>query len=202
MSHYKYLSDEALEVIARRIINSYDPSLLHTPTLIPVESILEQVYGLTLEFQCIRKNGRILGETVFENTMIPIYERRGSEGYKLIPVKAGTVIIDVSLINQRSAGRFRYTCAHELAHWVIDKNYFTELSLTAAMTRNMRSSETDMAIERQADRLACRILMPRNMVKKAYHANRNNNVIETLSDLFGVSRQAMKIRLKELKLLY
>ena len=201
MSH-RYRSDETLEAIARKIINSYDPSLLHTPSFIPVESILERVYGLTLEFVYIRNNGRILGETVFEDAMIPIYERRNKEGYKLIPVKAGTVIIDASLINQRNAGRFRYTCAHELAHWVIDKDYFMELGLTAAMTKAVRSSETDAAVERQADRLACRILMPRVMVKRAFIKHRNNNAVETLTDLFGVSRQAMKIRLEELNLLY
>ena len=199
--NHRYRSDETLEAIARKIINSYDQSLLHTPSFIPVESILERVYGLTLEFQYIRNNGRILGETVFEDAMIPIYERRDKEGYKLIPVKAGTIIIDASLINQRGDGRFRYTCAHELAHWVIDKNYFTELGLTAAMTKAVRSSESDAAVERQADRLACRILMPRVMVKRAFHANRNNNALEALTELFGVSRQAMKIRLEELNLL-
>lgn len=202
MSHYKCRSNETLEVIARKIITAYDPSLLHTPSFIPVESILERAYGLTLEFQYIRKNGRILGETVFEDAQVPIYEHKNKEGYKLIPVKAGTVIIDASLVNQRSTGRFRYTCAHELAHWVIDKDYFTQLGLTAAMTKAVRSSETDIAVERQADRLACRILMPRVMVKRAFQVNRNSNAIETLMDLFGVSRQAMKIRLEELNLLH
>ena len=201
MSHYRHRSNETLEAIARKIINSYDPSLLHTPSYIPVETIMEKAYGLTLEFQYIRKNGRILGETVFEDAQIPIYDRMSGEGYKLIDVKAGTVIIDASLTNQRSTGRFRYTCAHELAHWVIDKNYFMELGLTAAMTKAVRSSESDIDVERQADRLACRILMPKNMIKRAFHANRNNNATETLADLFGVSRQAMKIRLEELGLL-
>jgi Zn-dependent peptidase ImmA (M78 family) len=40
------------------------------------------------------------------------------------------------------------------------------------------------------------------MVKRAFHANRNNNAVETLAGIFGVSRQAMKIRLEELNLLY
>ena len=197
---YRY---EALEVIARQIISKYDRNLLNEPAPIPVELIMERVYGLTIEFQYIRKNGRILGETVFEDCMIPIYERRNNEGYKLVPVKAGTVIIDASLYNNRSDGRFNYTCSHELSHWVIDKNYFTQLGETAAMTKKaLRSSETNAAVERQANRLGSYILMPKGTVKMAYYRHRtDNNVVAALADLFAVSRQAMEIRLNEMGLL-
>ena len=196
--------NEALEAIARKVITKYDPGLLHAPAPIPVEKIIEKVYRLTIEFQYIRNNGRILGETIFEDCMIPIYERENGEGYKLVPAKAGTVIIDASLIHNRGDGRFRYTCGHELAHWVIDKEYFTQIGETAAMTQKaVRSSEADTAIERQADRLACRILMPKGTVKMAFHKNRNSGkVIADLAELFGVSRQAMEIRLDEMGLLY
>ena len=71
---YRIYRNEALEVIARGIISKYDPSLLIEPAPIPVESIMEKVYGLTIEYQYIRKNGRILGETIFEDCMIPIYD--------------------------------------------------------------------------------------------------------------------------------
>ena len=101
-------NDHTLENLARRIITGYDSGLLREPAPIPVEEIIEKSYGLTIEFQHIRNNGRILGETVFEDAMIPIYDNEGN-GYKLVPVKAGTIIIDVSLMNHRSDGRFRYT---------------------------------------------------------------------------------------------
>jgi Zn-dependent peptidase ImmA (M78 family) len=195
--------NEALDVIARKVIAQYDPSLLHTPAPIPVDTIIEKVYGLTLEFQFIRKNGRVLGETVFEDALIPIYDRNSGEGYKLVPVRAGTVIIDASLLNQRNDGRFRYTCAHELSHWVIDRNYFMQLGETAAMTEKaLRSSEVNDAIERQVDRLACRILMPKGTLKSAYFdiCRKSSNVSAPLAEFFGVSRQAMEIRLNELGL--
>ncbi len=193
---------EALEAIARKVISQYDPRLLHAPSPIPVESIIEQVYGLTMEFQFIRSNGRVLGETVFETAMVPIYERdRG--GYKLIPVKAGTVIIDASLIHNRGDGRFRFTCAHELAHWVLHKEFYTQRGETAAMTSVVRSSETDAAIERQADRLGCYLLMPKGAVKMAFYNTNGSagNKTTALAELFGVSRQAMQIRLEEMRLL-
>jgi Zn-dependent peptidase ImmA (M78 family) len=203
MSIHQY-SNEALEAIARNIVSKYDPALLHSPVPIPVETIMEKAYGLTLEFQYIRKNGRILGETVFEDSLIAIYERKNNEGYKLVPIQAGTVIIDASLINNRGDGRFRYTCSHELSHWVIDKEYFTQIGESAAMTKKaVRSSEADSLIERQADRLACRILMPKGTVKMAFYRYRTEcNVVAALAELFGVSAQAMKIRLTEMGLLY
>lgn len=201
MSYY-LRNDFALENIARRIIVQYDPALLHTPAPIPVDAIMEKVYDLTIVFHNIRNDGRVLGETVFEDALIPIYERKNSEGYKLIPVKAGTVIIDSSLLNCRNDGRFYYTCGHELAHWVIDKNYFSELGETAAMTKAARSSELDRRIERQADRMTSYLLMPKGTLKMAFYRNRHEkDVITVLAEQFRVSRQAMKIRLTEMGLL-
>jgi len=196
-------SYEALETISRNVISQFDRCLLDTPAPIPVEIIMEKVYGLTIEFQHIRKNGRILGETVFEDAMIPIYDKRTGEGYKLVPMPAGTVLIDASLLNCRADGRFRYTCAHELSHWVIDKNYFTQLKETAAMTKAVRSSETDAAVERQANRMASCLLMPKGTLKMAFHHNRNQmDIVDYLAKFFCVSGEAMKYRLIDLGLLY
>lgn len=198
----RYYRTETLEAIARRVISHYDVSLPGEPAPIPVETIMEKVYGLTIEFQFIRNNGRVLGETVFEDAMVPIYERMDEAGYKLIPVTAGTVIIDASLISNRNDGRFRYTCAHELAHWVIHKELYTQSGETAAMTEAARSSETDKAIEWQADRLGSYLLMPKGVVKMAFHQNRTHrSVVDLLAQLFGVPRQAMAIRLNEMRLL-
>jgi len=197
-----YYPKATLESIARHIISQYDGSLLAAPAPIPVESIMEKVYGLKMDFQFIRNNGRVLGETVFEDMAVPIYERENQEGYKLIPVTAGTVIIDASLINNRGDGRFRYTCAHELAHWVIHKGFYTQSGETAAMTKTVKSSESDKTIERQADRLGSYLLMPKGVVKMAFYRNRNDrNITDTLAMLFGVSRKAMEIRLEEMRLL-
>ena len=195
-------NDNTLESIARTIITRYNPALLRYPAPIPVEEIIEKVYGLTIEFQCIRKNGRVLGETIFEDAMVPIYDRRSGEGYKVVAVKAGTIFIDVSLMNKRGNGRYRWTCAHELAHWVEHREYFKQLGETAAMTKITRSSEVDRTIERQADRLTNYFLMPKGTVKMAFFRNRTaDDISATLAEIFNVSRQAMGIRLKEMGLL-
>ena len=231
--NFNYHNDEALESIARKVISKYDPALLHKPSQIPIEDIMEKAYGLTLEFQYIRKNGSILGETIFEDAQIPIYEHGNDKGYKLIYVKAGTVIIDASLLRERSSGRLRFTCAHELAHWVIDRNYFIQIGETANFsspatdaefaddflgydilcqkigphkpmhTNAVRSSDTNDAIERQANRMASRILMPKCTLKQAFYDARKYtaNIVAHLATFYGVSKQAMQIQLEEAGLL-
>ena len=163
---------------------------------------MEQQYGLTIVYHHIRKNGRVLGETIFEDAMVPIYERKDKEGYKLIPVKAGTVIIDSRLVKSRKDGRYYWTCGHELSHWVLDRNYFTELGETAAMTKTGKSSETDPKIERQANRLTNYLLMPKGTVKMAFYRHRQSkDVTAVLAELFRVSPEAMGYRLQEMGLL-
>lgn len=193
---------EVLEAIARRTILEYDPCLLGEPCAIPVELIIEKRFDLTLEYHYIRKNGRVLGETVFFDTSIPVFNTEARK-YELTPVKGGTIIIDASLLNSRSDGRLRYTCAHELAHWLIHKEIYYGSGEIAAMTKTIRSSETDINIERQADRLGGYILMPSGLIKKAFYRGTHLpcESINALADQFGVSRQAMKIRLKEMRLI-
>ena len=199
---YNPRNDYTLEGIARRIILQYDSSLLHEPAPIPVEAIMEQFYGLTIVYHHIRKNGRVLGETIFEDAMVPIYEHKNKEGYKLIPVKAGTVIIDSRLVKGKKDGRYYWTCGHEFSHWVLDKNYFTELGETAAMTKMSKSSETDRKIERQANRLTNYLLMPKGTVKMAFYRHRQSkDVTAILADIFRVSPEAMGYRLQEMGLL-
>ena len=73
MSEARYLRPELLEAIARNTIKNYDPSLIlgADARSIPIEDIIESL-GLSLEYQYIRKNGRILGETIFDDDYIPL----------------------------------------------------------------------------------------------------------------------------------
>ncbi|MDR1629533.1 MAG: ImmA/IrrE family metallo-endopeptidase [Oscillospiraceae bacterium] len=203
MAFYQY-RDVALETIARNIIKKYDASLLFAPVPIPVEDIMEQQYGLRIEFQYIRNNGRILGETVFDDTLVAVYDEE-YKMYTLIPAKSGTVFIDASLIACRKDGRFCYTCAHELGHYVLHQDIYTGSGLTAAMFDDQpkKSTDTDKAIERQADRLGCFLLMPAGTVKMAFHrfGRNQSDPILALSKVFEVSRAAMQYRLKEMGLL-
>ena len=167
---------------------------------VPIEDIIEFL-GLSLEFQYIRKNGRILGETVFDDDYIPIYNMLKKE-YELIFMERGTIIIDAGLFKNRHDGRLRFTAAHELAHWLIHQELYCGTGATAAMySYTTKSSSADKRIERQADRLAGALLMPINQVKRAFYRIMGADKTILLAEQFGVSIQAMEIRLKEHRLL-
>ena len=114
-----YYREQALEGIAREVITAYDPNLYYVvPRMIPIEDIIE-AQGITLEYQCLRKTGCVLGETIFDDGGAIIYDY-DIPGYTVIAVKGGTILIDSSLCREdASTGRLRFTCAHELAHWLL-----------------------------------------------------------------------------------
>ena len=98
----KYYTEQTMESIARRVLDAYDTHLYRgQPRAIPIEDIIER-HGLTLEFQYLRKNGRILGKTVFDTGLEAVYDMELGE-YTLFPVKAGTILIDASLCEEAPA---------------------------------------------------------------------------------------------------
>ena len=120
-----YYREQALEGIAREVITAYDPNLYYgVPRMIPIEDIIE-AQGITLEYQCLRKTGCVLGETIFDDGGAIIYDY-DIPGYTVIAVKGGTILIDSSLCREdASTGRLRFTCAHELAHWLLHKRLYS-----------------------------------------------------------------------------
>ena len=197
MIEIKYLRPELLEAIARNTLKKYDESLVsgYDAKEVPIEEIIESM-GLSLEYQYIRNNGRILGETVFDDAYVPIYNM-DEKRYELIFVERGTIILDASLLRCRTRGRHRFTAAHELAHWLIHQELYSGTGDAAAMLKSLsRSSEADRRIELQADMLASALLLPISQVKKAFYRTSGEDRVSRLAAQFGVSNQAMEIRLR------
>lgn len=123
---------EAIETIGRKILLEYDRTLLEgPPQAIPVETIIETKFNLTLEYHTLRKNGSVLGETIFDDGAAILYDRTERQ-YRLIAVKAGTILIDERLCIDRLLGRMRFTCAHELGHWVLHQKLYSGTGDVAA----------------------------------------------------------------------
>ena len=197
MTEVKYIRPELIEAIARNTLKNYDASLIlgYEAKSVPIEDIIESM-GLSLEFQYIRKNGRILGETVFDDDYVPIYNM-DEKRYELIFVERGTIILDASLLQCRTQGRLRFTAAHELAHWLIHQELYSGTGDTAAMAKSIsKSSDADKYIERQADMLGSALLLPMCQVKKAFYRLSGDDRVLQLATQFGVSKQAMEIRLR------
>ena len=196
-----YYQEQQLENIARQDIVAYDPKLYYGEIqAIPIESIIEAC-GLALEYQFLRKDGRILGETIFRDGLAAVYDR-DAHSYTLIAVQAGTILIDASLCeDERKNGRLRFTCAHEFAHWRLHKSQYEENGGCAAML----SSTQDDANEFQADLLASILLMPMRQVKRCFYQLRcgrsSEQIVSDMASIFQVSKQAMRIRLQHHQLI-
>jgi Zn-dependent peptidase ImmA (M78 family) len=193
-------SKAALDGKARHILNTYNSDLLDTPQPIPVMEIMEEAFGLNFEYQYIRNDGRVLGLTVFNDAYVAVYDEDYRQ-YELIWVKADTVILDAHLLNKPTDARLRYTCAHELLHYVRHKSFYTaEDDMAAKGVLDLISTDEDTSAEWQADYFASCLLMPKGVVKRAFYRTKSNHVL-ALSQLFCVSKESMGYRLKELGLL-
>ena len=139
----KYRLD-AIETIGRKILQEYDPALLDgPPQAVPIETMIETKFNLTLEYHCLRKNGSILGETIFDDGAAILYDL-AEKRYRLIAVKAGTILIDERLCMDRLLGRLRFTCAHELSHWVLHQKLYSGTGDVAAYAVPELQGELDM----------------------------------------------------------
>lgn len=171
----------------------------------PIEEIIE-AQGITLEYQCLRKNGRVLGETIFDDGVTFIYDW-DLPGYTVLAVRGGTILIDSSLCGEdASTGRLRFTCAHELAHWLLHKKLYAGTGESAALLSAAHANESrNDVLETQANLLGSILLMPLPQVKRCFyrlqHGRDRQRLITDMADMFQVSKQAMRIRLENHNLL-
>lgn len=149
------------------------------------------------------------------------------------------IVVDSSLdpeVNPKMLGRFNFTVAHEAGHWVLHApqllaaertpSLFSHQGYPLILCRTSKCSRKP-EMERQADRFASYLLMPRECVSREWRSRHGEtlravNVAEELKELrlrfrlpensrkvtcqiaqdfapaFGVSPEAMQIRLSEL----
>ncbi len=112
-----------------------------------------------------------------------------------LPVKLARGLIVVN--EGRSLVRERFTIAHELGHIL---RHFPRMEQEGGLFfLEKKNSVSASLYEREADVFAAELLMPRQEAINAFHSYTKN--IQELADMFLVSKQAMKIRLEELKLI-
>ena len=199
----KYRLD-AIETIGRKILQEYDPVLLDgPPQAVPIETIIETKFDLTLEYHCLRKNGSILGETIFDEGAAILYDQ-DEKRYRLIAVKAGTILVEERLCVDRLLGRLRFTCAHELGHWVLHQKLYSGTGDVAAYEGKTSLDESHGLVEWQADALATALLMPLPQIKRSFYRLRagrsNEQLVAEMAQIFQVSKQPMRIRLETIRL--
>ena len=185
---------------------------------IPVDEMVELYLGLSLEFLDMQK---LFGVEDVHGALW-VNEKRVGIDQRLDP---GT--------NPAMLGRYHFTLAHEAGHWWLHRHLFqrkaNQLLLVPENAERpeyiCRSSDTD-PIEYQANRFASCLLMPREMLKRAWHEWRDGmdpicltdlrgeetddgstddlimeNAVHPLALKFQVSREAIRIRTEGMGLL-
>jgi hypothetical protein len=189
----KVLSQAEIERRATALLHGYSRSVEPIKGApIPVEDILERHLKLSLGFEDL---GRLLG-------------RRGALGASWVENRE--VVIDHSLdpeSNPKVLGRFRFTVAHEIGHWVLHLTSTRDRSTAPQLLHSPASAQRDPR-ERQADRFAACLLMPRKLM--AWHWKQVGEMAEgptavdpsqEMARRFQVSEEAMWFRLEDLGLL-
>jgi Zn-dependent peptidase ImmA (M78 family) len=120
---------------------------------IPVEDIIERYLGLTLGFEDLEK---ILGA---DDVLGATYVRRR------------LVCINERLLDARLEGRFIFTCAHEVGHWVLHRHLVDEAGRSGSLGDSIvcRIRFSREPIEWQADYFAACLIMPEEEVKESFY---------------------------------
>lgn len=104
--------------------------------------------------------------------------------------ESGSPAIYQILVNaNHHPNRKRFTIAHEIAHYVLHRDLISDEIRDDALYRSNLSDE----YERQANRMAANILMPAHLINELKHKGVTKS--DELARAFGVSREAMAIRL-------
>ena len=180
--------------LATQILKEYMPDVLEEPQALDIKYLVEECIVLNIREEKLYFEN-LLGFIAFADTVVPISE------HEVIEVLEGTIMLNVRL--RQKITRWRFTVAHELAHWILHRAYhcgdnreynFRQIgySYIACRTdrtelgkKNPRVAKTDDEwAEWQADNLAAALLMPRDTFVSAA---KNALVNHGFSELYLVS---------------
>lgn len=126
------MSDAEIERHATLYLKDYKAELLKVPQSLDVEDFAEGYLGLHFHYTNLSHTGFIWGRMVFNNTMIIVYDPEKNVADEE-PVKANTIVVDNSLLEEDREVNFRSTVMHECGHSVYHPEYYcidySELSL-------------------------------------------------------------------------
>jgi hypothetical protein len=97
-------------------------------------------------------------------------------------------------VNPRDAyRRQRFTVAHECAHYLLHREKIGDGLSDNAMYRSEKMTNAE---EFEANNLAAELIMPRSLILA--HYRNGQQTFSQMADLFDVSEQAMRVRLRYL----
>lgn len=183
-SKLRFMKDQEFDDEAALLLAEYGTNHGQvTAPPIAIDEIVELYLKLRLEFIDMRQ---LFGVDDVHGALW-VNERRVGIDQRLDPVESPSM-----------QGRYNFTLAHEAGHWRLHRQLFqrkaNQLKLLPDSTERpeyiCRSSDT-APIEFQANRFASCLLMPREMVKRAWHEWRGSMEPIYLTDLRDRQRQIL-----------
>ena len=216
--------------MGEEFIYDFCPCAMYEPTAIDIDRFVCEYLGKTQDFAWLSKDGRYLGMTVFNDTRrVIVYNPEQNEA-EYFSAKAGTVIIDNSLLDTGKEHRYRFTMGHESAHVIFHTEHFMggfnrssssdseqepmvqcRADSTAALKNKLPKQWTPKErMEWQANRMASALLMPRAMVRKLYYSLPKTEegasfaamAVLAVAEAFNVSCEAAQYRLLDCGLIH
>ena len=216
------ISRDAFENEATKFLEKYYPLALQEPVAVPIRKIAEDMGLSVIEDSLLSSELDIFGLVVFEGGNI----KDKNKNIIISNAKRGTVLIDPRVYYERTLGTVNFTIAHECFHWYRHQPYHALMKMLGAndelgkiiqcsIGSNAKDSEKWKAVdwmEWQANGVAPRILMPTNTAKikiselvEKYHIHFDGTdgylieeMISELADFYGLSKQAVKMRIREM----
>ena len=181
-------SYENVEAKAADVLNRYALRAGWPPGLpVPIEAIIETHFDLRILWEQIPEEP---GEAIL--AMLVPAERR------IVMNESHSEGILANI------GPYNFSLAHELGHWLFDAAPPNQGELFAAVDpvycRGARTAEEASRIrEGNADRFAAAILMPSSLMPLVDLANMNDQQLRSTASDYGVSLQALRIRISKLR---
>ncbi|MCL1830754.1 MAG: ImmA/IrrE family metallo-endopeptidase, partial [Oscillospiraceae bacterium] len=133
---------------------------------------MELDFELNIMIATMARDNSILGQTCFHD-MIKEFWIYDKQSYTSVMnnVQRQTIIFDECLYNLHKS-RFRFTAAHELAHWILHQRFYSNYTSIACRSTNETLNNrkdyypktADDWTEWQANQFAAAILLPRNLM--------------------------------------
>ena len=181
MSDMPFLKKEVIEAETLSLLAEYGQV---TAPPVPIDDVVELHLKLTFEIMDLQQIfgvGDVHGAIWFRSRRVGVDQSLDPARY---PAKCG---------------RYHFTLAHEVGHWRLHRHLYLrnvgQPSLLPEFDQKpdyvCRSSEKKKPVEWQADQFAANLLMPRELVKKAWQEWRGNMESIVLTDLGDMRRQIL-----------
>lgn len=206
---YDSVATEILEVIYPEILDG------SAKTGIDVYKFANRL-GLKIIEPIIYNDPNFIGRIYFEKDCLEIPVGKDKNDYYTMDVEPGTIIVNPLIC----LGRKNNTILHECVHWIIHKDYFQLKKIITESeslydeiyekdSKENRESSLEIA-ECQANRIAPRILMPKDIFVKELKKQKEmlgdyyekepkaiEELIDSLANYFKASKASVKVRMQE-----